>query len=554
MTIQTDNIKRQLAAVMLAKVAYSDPGDFLPLLPWTILRRAYIDPKTPFDLPNHLYLVGIYSEAGKESIVKKAAQLGLSEWLVSYALHACDERGLDVIYVMPTAGDVSDFSQSRFGPALEASPYLDNVVVPASASDGRRGSDKVTLKRIRDSFLYFRGGQVGTDGSARQLKSVPADVLILDELDEMDPRAQEIARKRLGHSSVAEVRAISTPTYPGIGIDKLWQDSDQREWFVRCGGCGKRQHITIDHVVTAWDDLERPVAWHGQADGLAWAACEKCGKKLHRTGRGEWVPRFPARPVRGYHPTKFASPVASLLQIVSNLITTDETKRREAFNQDLGETYTPKGGQITDEILDDCRREYGHGARPGQACYMGADVGKVIHAVARRPVGNGEFEQVWAGEVDSFEELARTMKRLNVKRLVIDALPETRKCRELQASQPEGVVWLAYYGEKSKLSDPVNFDEKNGVANLDRTRSLDETFSRFYDQRSTLPANARDIRDYYDHLKASVRIIEDRPSGEKVARYIESGPDHLAHAENYCMAAMAAPVGRVVTASRVVTE
>ena len=50
--------------------------------------------------------MGIYSTVAPEIVVKKAAQRGLSEWLISYALHACDERGMDVIYTMPTDADV----------------------------------------------------------------------------------------------------------------------------------------------------------------------------------------------------------------------------------------------------------------------------------------------------------------------------------------------------------------------------------------------------------------------------------------------------------------
>ena len=46
-----------------------------------------------------------------------------------------------------------------------------------------------------------------------------------------------------------------------------------------------------------------------------------------------------------------------------------------------------------------------------------------------------------------------------------------------------------------------------------------------------------DIPDYYDHLKAQVRVLEDGPGGKKVARYVASGPDHLGQAENYCTVA-----------------
>ena len=95
--------------------------------------------------------------------------------------------------------------------------------------------------------------------------------------------------------------------------------------------------------------------------------------------------------------------------------------------------------------------------------------------------------------------------------------------------------------EGSKRSDFAQWDEANGIVNLDRTRSLDATLSRFYEELNTLPANAREIKDYYDQLKAPVRTLETKRNGITVARYVEAGPDHLAHAEDYCLVARLAP-------------
>lgn len=563
--IQPLQSKRQLAAGLFAKTlrATRTAGPGLPLLLWTIVHRHWLDPKNRFDLSRHLYLRDIYNETTREIIVKKASQLGLSEWLVSYALHACDERKLDVVYLMPTERGVSDFSQTRFGPALEASPYLDGIIVGGADRSGKRGSDQVMLKRVGDSFLYFRGGQVSKEGKAHQLKSIPGDVLVLDELDEMDSRAPEIARKRLSHSETAEVRSISTPTYPGRGIDLEWARSDQREWFLKCGHCGEWQFLTIHHIVTEWDDLERPVAWNGQGSrgageaDRAFAACRKCGGEIDRLARGVWVPQFPGREVAGFHPTRLISPLADLLAIVQSLQTTDETKRRETINQDLGETYTPRGGQLTDEILDACRREYGHGPALNERPVMGVDVGKVLHGVIRgeRDRANGEWPQRWAGEMESWDELGRMMRRFKVKRVVIDAEPETTKAREFQAAWPPGVVWLAYVVGPSKDIDPIQWNEEELRLNMDRTRTLDKVLARFYEGKNTLPANGREVKDYYAQLKAPVRVLETNQRGRTVATYIEKGPDHLAFAENFCMAAMEAPEPpQPTTVSRAVRE
>lgn len=550
--------KERLAAALMErsrrKMDSADGEEGLDLLTWTIRRRNMLNPVTPLNFHDHPYLVGIYRCNAQCLVIDKASQMGASEYAISYAMHAADERNATVLYIFPTDTHVSDFSAARIGPAIEASPYLDAIIVEgrAAASDdapGRRGADRVTLKRVRNRFWYLRGAQVGKGGNAPQLKSIDADVVVYDELDEMDPRAPSIAEKRLGHSLIAEQRWISTPTYPGFGIHIKWLESDQREWFVPCPACSERQPLKIDGLVTAWDELGRPRAWH-EVDNQPFIACRKCGKPLNRLAKGEWVAAFPERPIAGFHLTKLFSRTAGLADILQALDTTDETKRREAFNQDLGEPYTPRGGQLDDTVLDGCRRDYAHGPVKTERTVMGVDVGRVLHVIVRGPKDSetGERPQRFAGDVDDFGELHRMMERFNVERTVIDALPETRKAREFQAAYKPGRVWLAYYVTQKtgiKKGDPAQWDADNGVVNLDRTRMLDTTFSRFYEAENTLPAYARDVRDYYDHLKAQVRTLEDGPGGEKVAVYIENGPDHFSHSECYATtASMTPPVKR----------
>jgi hypothetical protein len=543
------------------------------LLAWTQRHRALLKPEMPLDFGRHPFLVDLYQCTARTMVVYKASQLGASEYAVSYALHAADQRGATVLYVFPTDTHVSDFSSARIGPAIEASPYLASIVVDASGVEGKRGADRVTLKRVRNRFLYLRGAKVTTSGMAPQLKSIDADVLILDEVDEMDGRAPSIAVKRLGHSRIAEERYISTPTFPGMGIHARWMECDQRLWHVRCEHCGERQPLSIDQVVTEWDQLGRPVRWNGgpstlaaafaqdDRSGRAWAACRKCGKELDRLGAGEWVATYPEREVAGFHLTKLFSPTANLLELVQAFNTTDETKRREAWNQDLGEPYTPKGGQLTDETLDALRREYGHGPVPGLRPVAGVDVGKVLHVVIRAltpnpsPGATGEgrvSRQLWAGET-SFDELPGLLRMYQVRMTVMDALPETTKARELQARMPAGSLWLAYYvAQGTKHQDAAVFDPKEGVVNLDRTRTLDQMYGRMYDGTATLPAHARDVRDYYAHLKAAIRVLEDGPAGQgQVVRYVEAGPDHLAHAENYCLVAENAQPATAMSAGHV---
>lgn len=523
----------------------------MDLLSWTVVYRCWLQPGRLFDLAHHLYLVDIYNCREREIVIFKAGQMGASEFAVSYALHACDQRRATVLYVFPTEDDVSDFSMARINPALEASPYLSKLVVAGSSTE-KRGADRVTLKRVRDRFLYLRGAKVTPTGFAPQLKSVDADVVIFDELDEMDPRAPAIGVKRLGHSAIGGRLDVSTPTHTGRGIHSRFLESDQREWHVRCEACGEQQPLTIDHIVHEWDEMERPVAWHGMKEGQAYIACRKCGRELDRLGRGQWVAEFPERPVAGFHLTKLFSATANLNAIIDQLRTVNEAVRKECFNQDLGLPYKPRGGQLTEELLDACRRDYAHGPIKGERPFMGVDVGNALHVVIRGPLNaEGERPQRFAGELATFDELGRLIRQYRPRRVVIDALPETRMARALQADFPDGLIWLAYYTESSKDEAPTRFDQKQGTVIVDRTRSLDATLSAFSEvmQESTLPAAARSISggDYYRHLTEPVRVVEHLAgrAATDVARYVSEKADHYAHAENYCW--VAAQATRVPT-------
>jgi len=530
-----------------------EPTERLDLWEWTLRHRAFLSAGKRIDFSGHKYLEALYQETGQRVVVQKAAQLGISEWSVSYALHACDQRKANVLYLFPTDRTISDFSAARISPAIEASEHLTAIV--------GGGVNQTQLKRIRDRYLYLRGAQVKPDGNAAQLKSIDADCVILDEFDEMDPRVFSIAEKRLGHSRIAEQRVISTPSFPGAGVNELFQNSDQRSWFVPCPACGHRQALTVDRLVIEWDKMERPVAWH-ERDGVPFLACGRCGGKLNRSAAGEWVAAYPGREWVGYHMSKFVGQHINLTDILRNLGKSDETARKEAFNQDLGLPYKPRGGGLTEEQLDDLIRGYALRQKPERRCVMGIDVGTVLHVIIReipeRDSNNAllhveeripERRLVFAGEVLDFEEAGRLYKRFNCRACVVDGGPERREAVRFQQSLKgmgsRSPVWLAFYTlnhDGLKQEDPLRWNEEEGIVDVDRTRLLDETLSRFFVGANTLPADIRNVRDYYAHLQAIVRVQEKRSNGRTVSVYVSAGADHLIHAENYCTIASMAPL------------
>ena len=534
--------QRTLSLAKLKRQAEQTPGPGggseatveLPLLEWNLKHRPFLAPGVKFDLEQHRYLEGIYQDECQRQVIIKAGQSGLSEYCISWILHGADIKQANGLYVFPTDKHVSDFSASRIGPAIEygVSSYLAGLV----KSEGSKNVDSVQLKRIRDRFIFFRGGKVQDEGLAPQLKSMSVDMLVLDEFDEMDTRAPALAKARLEHSLIAAWREISTPTYPEVGIHQEYLNSDQRTWMVKCDSCGNWQTLELSDVVLESDDLERPQVWHGGDD--PYPVCRKCKNKIDRLSPGEWVIAYGGQEVHGYQVPGLACGRKNLKGIISSLASVDESKRKEATNQGLGLPYRSSGANVlTDSILDKCCRDYALGPKPGGA-FCGIDVGSVLHIVIR----GTDWSLRYTGERRNFDnDLIDLLRSHGVLVTAVDIEPETRAVRDFQAKMPANTLWPVDYvtGMESVDIQPMSFDTDRYMVKADRTRLLDAVrglftlASRGEQGGATLPLNAKDIPNYYKHMKALERKVVVDAKGNSTATYTHIAPDHFHHAEVY---------------------
>jgi len=536
-----------------------DGREPLGLLQWTMLHRPELRPNVYLDLVNNPYLIGIMNCTDRHIVLMKAGQIRITEYLISYALHGCDERFMDVAYIMPTHPDLRDMSQQRVRMAIEASPYLASIVGGDEKGKGKiyRGVDNMDMKRVRDNTLTLRSGNVGrTTGDAsdgrnksNRLKSFPADGAVIDEYDEMPEETLPLVTKRFGASPIKELRIASTPSYFNTKIHAEWLRTDQREWFVRCPHCGRFQMLTIEKVIFEYDGLGRPSQWHGKKEGRAFIACEnkKCGKELNRMAPGEWVPTLFGREKVGFHPTKLMSssdpsrPDDELMIIIEDLMKLEQAEIMQAWNQHMGLPWSPKGGKLTDREIELCKRPYSHGPKKDVFVFMGGDISPTLKHIVIRYFDQetGDYPQLYAGTVTSFEAIAALIEMYGVEFCVLDGAPETEKSRELQAMFADGRVWLAYFSNsESQTMDHVDFQAKEGRVRIDRTRSLDAMYARWFAYKNVIPANISNVPDYLDEIKAPTRVIEKDGHGNLIARYTEgSKNDHFAFAELYAYVA-----------------
>jgi hypothetical protein len=482
-----------------------------PLAAWA-LKRIRLDGR-PFSFEGHEYLRTLYDDTSPHVVVIKAAQIGGTTWAILRSIHAC-HSGLTVIYFFPTRTDVLDFSRSRVGPLIASNPFLARAI---------RDTDTAGLKRIGDAYLYLRGMQ-----SSVGMKSVPADMVVFDELDEATPDAKVVAVERLSHSDYRRMVELSNPSLPAYGIDAAFQESDQRHWTLRCEACGAWTALDAEFPRKLGEEVK---VIRSRADGTFYRSCRRCGAELD-LARGEWVPDFPDRPVHGYRISQLFSSKIDPGEILREYQRTRNPER--FFNLKIGVAWADAQSVLSPSaVLALCGTEP-MAKSSEQPCTMGVDTGRDLHVVISR--WDGERRRVvYLGVLQEYAQLDDLMKRFEVRRCVIDALPEIHATRAFAGRFP-GRVWLNYFNEHQKGS--YNWDEKDRIVKENRTEALDASRRVIRDGSVVLPRHAPLVQEFASHLAADAkRLVEDEETGSQVYRYVKTGTNHFSFAFTYdCIA------------------
>ena len=214
--------------------------------------------------------------------VMKSARVGYSKILnhiIAYHIHQ-DPCGIMV--VQPTIEDAAGYSKEEIAPMIRDTKVLTNLVSDAKTRD----SNNTILQK------QFPGGVLSLVGanSARGFRRVSRRIVLFDETDgypasagtEGDQIKLGIARTQYFWNR--KIVAGSTPTIKDFSrIERLFEQSDQRRYYVPCCHCNHMQYLR-------WANMR----WQDNDPLTASYACEECGaliphsKKRWMVERGEW--------------------------------------------------------------------------------------------------------------------------------------------------------------------------------------------------------------------------------------------------------------------------
>lgn len=512
----TSAMVRQERAVMTRTAGTKREASFFD---WSV--EFTPEPKAgKLDFERFPFQVDLYKlgETDREAVIMKSTQLGISAYLVRWTLYLADVRGWTVLYVFPKQAQMNDFSDQRVRPVINASEYLRGRI-PKTYTQNKG------LKQVGRGFVVYRGSE-----SEEGLLSVDADALALDEYDRLTPAHIPVVEKRITGSLHGLIRRVGVPSYPEYGIAALYDDTDQRRWFVKCG-CGEWQTPGWEHV-----DQERMLV-----------VCVKCRKPLD-VAAGEWVPTFTDREVMGYHVPRLIVPDVArnargmLADIVKASKKSKTFEIQEFHNSDLGVPWASEETKISHEAIRASQERGNYSIGPWDEGYqgdglvtMGVDVASVRALNVRISVHHDRTKKaLWIGEVATFDDLDDLMRLYRVRMACVDHLPEGRLARSFAERHP-GLVYLVKFAETSVGAQVISVDEPMRMVTLRRTEAIDTMMSLIREQRNMLPRNLP--HDYVAHLRALTRMKDEDEFGKVTVRWHSTAPIDYAMSEVYDVAA-----------------
>ncbi len=524
--------------------------DLSHLSQWVIRNTRHPkDDSKRWNFRGHEFQEAIVNDSAAEVDVRKCSQVGVSELFARLTLaYLAVKQNHTAIYTLPTATFASNFAKSRLDPIISASPVLDGLV-PTD-------SDSSKLKQIGRSFLHIAG--TFTQGAAI---SVPADMLVNDEVDFSDPVVLTTYESRLGHAENGGLkRRFSTPTVPGVGISAGMDDSSQARYAVKCDSCHQWvmpdffEDVILpgfkDHLVKLdKQDLLDP----GVDISRACLLCPTCRneltvRNLADPGKRQWIHSSPDHPRHGYQVFPYDAPLISSVSSILGQIS--KYKRKvDWVNFKVGLPYEDAETSILSEALSRAFSIRPVTPRPlaASGCVLGMDVGKTCHIMVGKRVSPARMEIIHAEAIKQKTDAAGNNSAIaraeeligyyDCSRAVIDAGPDFSIALALIEAGIFGQVYANYYTRRapSELSN-LKVDPLEQIIKAYRTGTLDHTVKAVNTGKVHF-CKSDEQEIVSSHLRALKRVSKPSASGEDMAQWVNSGPDHYAHALNYVMIA-----------------
>jgi len=486
-------------------------ADFIKQLEWERecliwLKDNHIKNEKGLELEfsNHRFLKDIFRDWTPIQVCRKASQVGFSTMEIIKSLWASRYKKYNIIYTLPTFGDVGQFVPSKVNALISNNGVL---------QEWTKDKDTVLQKKVGDGFIYYRGTFASDKNKMDSAVGImfSSDLNIYDEADRSDQEIMMQYESRLEASEYRGKWYFSNPTSPNTLSQKLYEQSDQKHWFVKCSHCNKWQFLDY---------------WKNVIDGQF--ICQYCKGVITDDDRrnGQWVKKYTGREISGYWIPQLICPWISAKQIQE----AEQTKSKQYFyNFVLGLPYIGSDVVVNQDIILKCIDL----TKPNfqQHNVMGVDTGLEKHYCILN--NEGIFK---IGQTKNWEEIEEMIKIYDIEICVIDAMPDITAPRKLRDKYP-GKIWLNYFKKEIKKADFISWDYKTHTVYSDRTKIIQHTIDKFVNREVRIQISPDGLGNYIKHWQSLYKIVETDLMGIERDSWESSGEDHLVFATIYAIIA-----------------
>ena len=334
-------------------------------------------------------------KAGRQMLKSVTEQIALG-----YFIH---QDPSPILVLLPGGDDAESFSKERIAPMIRDTPVLRGLV---SEAKGHSTANTIGQKTFPGGSLSIAGA-----GSSRNVARRTVRVVLRDEIDKWEPLPDGDAMK-LSQDCTATFRHRSkiidacTPTRAGSNIDKAYEASDQREWFIPCPHCGAFQSLVgwwesgAFHERVRWDSTLPTRETQAHSAHIHCAECDKPwseSERLRAVDAGEWRATAPYSGIAGFCINWWYSPWKSTADVVLEFLNSkgSATDLESFVNCKLAENWVEPGEVLDFEKLQSRAEDFQLGDVPAGVVMLAAGVDVQKDWVEGYVRGFGEGKQSW---------------------------------------------------------------------------------------------------------------------------------------------------------------
>lgn len=490
----------------------------LPAL-WVLKHKIKNEVGMPIDFEKRKFLWDIYNDLSPKQVLLKPPQIGATVMNTLKSLYVAKKLGKQIIYTLPTQGDVQDMVGGAINRIIYQNPILMEWV---------KDHDTIEQKSVGNSIIFYRG-----TFTQKQAMMVPSGLNIHDEVDASDPGVIVQYETRLQAQEDGGSRwYFSHPSLSGHGVDVYWQQSDKKEWHIKCNECKQEQILSFPESI----DTERMEY-----------VCKHCKASLSTAERinGEWKATSVGE-FSGYHVSQLMLFNKSAQDILNAY--NDPLKDKQYFyNYVLGLPYIGSDDKIEPKVvLRNCVDLTND--QEGRTI-IGVDTGDDYISYVlmnKQGVFFYDTEKGITASKSPYDVLRKHLNRFPRSIAVLDQGGELMNTRQLQAEYP-GRVFLCYYQKDRKSIEIVRWgtDDEYWKVAVDRNRMLTLLVEQIRDTgRIRLNGTPDEWQEFASHFGNIYRekILTNETKGKDNRElygneYVwkRNGADHYVHALLYAV-------------------